>query len=121
VSLTTFYFYGFLIQGLVAEIEAVLEMAKTGKYWWLPIFLWTQEICDVLAWRADTTRPGQYKALCAHISQAAVHPLLLSYYIERRQHLQEEKRTLLRSERSQLLWTLPGQNRKEMLPRRICI
>ncbi len=47
----------------------------------------------------------------AHISWPAGCSQLLSDY--RRQHTQ--RRTPARSERSQLLWTLPGQNSKEML------
>ncbi len=52
-------------------------------------FLSAPRFCDFLAWRAGTTRPGQYGALCAHISQATVHPQLLSIYTRRRQHLQK--------------------------------
>jgi hypothetical protein len=43
-----------------------------------------------LAWGAGTTRPLQYEALCAQLSQAAVRPQLHSIYARRRQHLQKQ-------------------------------
>jgi hypothetical protein len=71
--------------------------------------------CDRLAWRAGTTRQGQYGALCAHISWPAGYSPVLSYYMEvRHHHLQKGTRTPARTERSQLLWTFPGQISKDL-------
>jgi hypothetical protein len=69
--------------------------------------------CDFLAWRAGTTRPGQCRKKTAHISWPAGCSSSLSYYTRRRHHLQ--RRAPARAEKSQLLWTLPGQNSKKML------
>jgi hypothetical protein len=73
----------------------------------------TPMFCDFLAWRAGTTRPGQYGRKSTHISWPASYSPPLSYYTRRGHHLQ--KRAPARTERSQPLWTLPGQNSKEML------
>jgi hypothetical protein len=48
-----------------------------------------------------------------HISWPAGYSPSLSYYMRKRHHLQ--RRAPVRTERSQLLWTLPGQNIKETL------
>ncbi len=75
-----------------------------------PIFWSTPIFCDFLAWQAGTTRTGQYRKQSAHIDWPAVCI----------RHLHEEETTSSvgehqRVERCQSLWTLPGQNRKEML------
>jgi hypothetical protein len=106
----------------------------------VPRFWLTPRFCDFLAWWVSTTRPGLYRVLCTHLSQAA-GPQLFSIYTRRGQHLQEVatpsrdntfrintfRRQQLQEttpsggehqqgvERSQSLWTLPGQNSKKML------
>ncbi len=62
---------------------------KTVNSWRAPRFLSAPIFCEFLAWRAGTTRPGQYGALWAHLSQATVRPQLLSIYTFWRLHLQE--------------------------------
>jgi hypothetical protein len=69
--------------------------------------------CDFLEWMAGTTRPGQCGRKSAHISWPAGYSPPLIYFMRRRHHLQ--RRAPARTERSQLLWTLPGQNSKKML------
>ncbi len=107
-----FCVYHFLIGRLEAEI--LLKFGENQwnllKSWRARIFLLMPIFCD-LAWRADTTRPGQCGKKSPPISWPAGCSQSLSNYTRRRQHLQ--RRTPSRLE-SQLLWTLPGQNSEKM-------
>ncbi len=71
-------------------------------------FCWRQYF--VTFWHGGPVQPGRDSA---GASRPAGCSQLLSDYTRRRQLLQ--RRTLARWERTQLLWTLPGQNSKKIL------
>jgi hypothetical protein len=82
------------------------------KPWWAPIFLPMQYICRRkyfgTFWHGG---PGQCRSMSAHISWPAGCSQPLSYYTE--ETTSSEENTPARSEWSQLIWTLQGQNRKK--------
>ncbi len=112
VIVTTFYFYHFWMSGDInclslAKISEIL--VGTWIFHGRLNFPRAPEFTDFYHGRpCGTTRPGRY----GRKSWQAGYSPSLSYYTRRGHHLQT---TPARTERSQLLWTLPGQNSKEML------